>query len=107
MGKLFCCWAAFQRAHHRDPEELIIYDKRIQSAIMFGRDHIEPGVLIQPAADYILTEGNAEKRRDFIELIWYARSLYEICSYLIDVRLALGLQLNTPMHTSLPTLVST
>ena len=70
IGELCLCYAAFQRAHRPDLEELIVHDKRIQSAIMFGRGHIEPGVLIQPADNYIVLDGNVKKREEFIDLIW-------------------------------------
>lgn len=51
-------------------EGFLAHDKHIAAAIMFGRHHIEPGVLIAPAADVSVPAGDAEKLKEFVELIW-------------------------------------
>lgn len=42
---------------------------------MFGRHHIEPGVIIAPSADVDHSPGDEKKVKEFIQLIWYAITL--------------------------------
>ena len=46
-----------------------MHDEHIAAAVMFGRHHMETGVLIQPAAGYVVAD-DAKARAAFIDLIW-------------------------------------
>ncbi|KAI0314061.1 acetyl-CoA synthetase-like protein [Amylostereum chailletii] len=51
-------------------EAALAQDKHIASAIMFGRDHIETGVLVEPAAGIAVPPGDSKKLDEFKDLIW-------------------------------------
>ena len=49
------------------PENTILANENVGGVVMFGKNHIEPGVLVEPAA------GAASRSADaFIDLIWCA-----------------------------------
>ncbi|KZT21918.1 acetyl-CoA synthetase-like protein [Neolentinus lepideus HHB14362 ss-1] len=51
-------------------ETSIAQDEHIMSTIMFGTSHIEPGLLVEPAAGFEVPVGDKKKLLDFIDLIW-------------------------------------
>ena len=52
-------------------EDILMHDERIAAAIMFGRHHMETGVLIQPSPSSIVQVDDAQARAEFIDRIWY------------------------------------
>ncbi|KAI0349592.1 hypothetical protein OH77DRAFT_1222922 [Trametes cingulata] len=49
---------------------MLVQDHRIASAIMFGRNRIEPGVLVEPAPGADVSGGDPQQLTAFIESIW-------------------------------------
>lgn len=47
-----------------------MHDKNIAAAVMFGRGHIETGVILQPAADIAPPADDEKKQEEYINLIW-------------------------------------
>ncbi len=51
-------------------EKMITTDKRIASAVMFGRSRFQPGVLVSPAPGYEFDPTNEKDLADFRANIW-------------------------------------
>ena len=55
-------------------EESLVQDKNIAVAIVFGRQRFELGVLLVPAADAYVSDGDKKALEDFLDLIWWAET---------------------------------
>ena len=51
-------------------------DPRIQTAVMFGRGKVQPGVLIDPRSEYKFDPIDEEKLEMFRNLVWYVMSSF-------------------------------
>ncbi|KAJ7078089.1 acetyl-CoA synthetase-like protein [Mycena epipterygia] len=51
-------------------EGIISQDKHLTSVLMFGRHRLHPGILVEPAPDFVLRAGDREQLDKFRDLIW-------------------------------------
>jgi hypothetical protein len=51
-----------------------VQDPYIKAAVMFGRGKFNPGVIIDPAPQYIFDPSNNEKLAEFRSSIWLVSS---------------------------------
>ncbi len=67
-------------------EATLLHDKNIAAALLFGRNHIEVGVLINPASNISIPPGDKEKEAEYIDSIWCVSLAVAVGTVLIICR---------------------
>ncbi|KIK57001.1 hypothetical protein GYMLUDRAFT_247275 [Collybiopsis luxurians FD-317 M1] len=94
-----------EKTNPRPIEEILMKDKKIAYAIMFGREKPQAGVLISPSPDFVFDPQDSEKLSTYRNMIWQVsfRSSQNICelTFCCTRETVLHATQNAPQHSKI------